>query len=102
MLETMITLLAVICAVSVAVMSLMRWSSAGGFRAAVHLGFAVFAGFIALANLSALIAGDESFIRTATLAYLGFATAAVLPAARALANVRYEQPEGTETRDATV
>jgi hypothetical protein len=35
-------------------------------------------------------------VRTAALAYAGFATAVMLPAARALGNLTYEEPEETE------
>ena len=102
MLETTITLLAIICAASVSVMSLIRWRGADGFKSAVYLAFAVFAGLVALVNISALMAGGDSFIRTAALAYSGFATAAVLPAARALANLTYEKPSESEGEDAAV
>ena len=102
MLETTITLLAIICAASISAMSLMRWRGTTGFKAVVHVVFAVFAGLVALLNVSALVAGGDTFIRTATVAYLGFATAAVLPAARALGNLTYEKPSESEGEDAAV
>lgn len=103
MIETTITLLAIICAASVSVMSLMRWYGASGFKAMVYMAFAVFSGLIALLNLSLLLASDGSFVRTAALGYLGFATAIVLPAARVLANVTYDKDrDGSKKEDATV
>ena len=102
MLETTITLLAITCAASVSVMSLIRWRGATGFKAAVYTAFAVFAALVALLNMAALLAGGDSFMRTAALAYVGFATAAILPAARALGNLTYEEPSESEGEDAAV
>lgn len=83
-------------------MSLVSWRSAKGFRATVYLVFAIFAGLVALLNVSALLATDRSFLRTATLAYVGFAMAAVLPAARALGSLTYKTPDESEGEDANV
>ncbi len=93
MLETTITLLAIICAASVSTICVLRWRRTSGFKGAVYLGCAVFAAFMVLLNLTALFAAGESFIRTATLAYVGFATVIILPAARALGRLTYETPE---------
>jgi hypothetical protein len=102
MLETTITLLAIVCSACVATMCLMRWHRSNGYKAAVYLAVAAFSGLVALLNLSGLVASDTSFIRTATLAYVGFATAIVLPAARALGNLTYETPHQPEKEDAAI
>jgi hypothetical protein len=100
-LETSIAILAIICAASVGAMCILRWNRAAhGFKAGVYLGFGIFAGAVALLNLSALLATDASFLRTATLAYMAFATAILLPLARALGNLTYEEPD--EHEDAAV
>ena len=102
MLETMISLLAIVCSASVAAMGLFRWRRTKGYKAAIYLALSAFSGLVALVNLSALLATDPSFVRIATFAYVGFATAAVLPAARALGNLTYETPDRTEREDAPV
>ncbi len=102
MLETTITLLAIVCAASVATMCLIRWRRASGFKAGVYLAFSIFAAFVILLNVSALVATGDSFVRTATLAYIGFATAIILPAARALSKLGYEPPDESEESDATI
>jgi hypothetical protein len=101
MIETTITLFAIACAASVAVMCLIRWRRATGFKSSVYFCFAVFAAFVMILNLSALVATGGSFVRTATLAYIGFATAILLPAARALGRLTYDAPDNkVEKRDA--
>jgi hypothetical protein len=88
--ETTLTLLAIACSLGVAVMSLLGKQRSRGFKAVVYLVFGAFAGLIALLNLLAILATDVSFVQTAALAYVGFATAILLPAARALGNLTYE------------
>ena len=83
-------------------MGLLRWQRTSGYKAAVYLGAGIFSGFVALLNLSALVATDPSFVQTATLAYVGFATAIVLPAARALGNLTYETPRQAQGEDPAV
>lgn len=109
MLETMISLLAVVCSATVAAIGIYRWHRTSGYKSSVYLAAGIFAGLVALMNLSALAADGLSFIWTAALAYVGFATTIVLPAARALGNLTYETPRGTpdssrrtESEDATV
>lgn len=102
MIETLITVLALVCATSVACLCLIRWHRASGFRAAVYMAFGVFAALVALLNLTALFATDGSFARTATLAYVSFATAVILPGARALGNLTYQAPAEAEREDATI
>lgn len=102
MLETVITFLAIICSLGVASLSLFRWQRTDGYKATIYLVVGVFAGFVALLNLSTLLASEASFVRTATLAYVGFATVIVLPAARALSKLTYEAPEESEGEDASV
>lgn len=102
MLETMISVLAIVCSGAVAAMGVYRWRRAHGLKAGIYLSVGVFAGLVALMNLSALLAADLSFVRTATLAYLGFATAILLPAARAFGDLTYRAPDPDETEDRAV
>lgn len=102
MLETTISLLAIVCSASVAAMAIYRWNKTSGFKSAVYLAAGVFAGLVALMNVTLLLAADASFVRTATLAYVGFAMAIVLPVARAIGNLTYETPGQTESEDAAV
>lgn len=102
MLATIIPILAMLCAFCVALICLLRWRATKGFAAWVYLAVAALAGLAALLNLSGLLASDASFVRTATFAYIGFATAALLPAARALGELTYDAPEERESDDAAV
>jgi hypothetical protein len=102
MLELAISIMAIVCALSVAGLCLFRAQRCDGYKSAVYLGVGIFAGLVALLNLSAMLAAGTSFVGTAILAYAGFATAALLPAARALGNLTYEEPEETEGEDAAV
>jgi hypothetical protein len=102
MLEVTISTTAIVCALCVAALCLFRWQRSSGYKSAVYLVVGVFAGLVALLNLSAILAADTTFVRTAALAYAGFATAVMLPAARALGNLTYEEPEETEGDDAAV
>jgi hypothetical protein len=103
MLELAISSLAIACALCVGALCVIRWQRSSGYKSAVYLVVSVFAGLVALLNLSAMLASDASFVRTATLAYVGFATAILLPAARALGNLTYEKPkEEAEGKDAAV
>jgi hypothetical protein len=102
MIETTTSILAIVCSLCVSTMCMMRQQRSGGYKSAVYLAVAIFSGIVALLNLSALLATDVSFIRTATLAYVGFATAILLPVARALCKLTYETPESSESEDAAI
>jgi uncharacterized membrane protein YhaH (DUF805 family) len=102
MLEMTITLLAIVCSISVAVMCYVRRRRAIGFKSAVYFVCSTLAAAIALLNFIALFADGDTFVHAAALAYLGFATAIVLPAARALGNLTYETPKAGEKKDAPV
>lgn len=101
MLEMLISALALVCSGCVAGMSLHRWQRTSGYSSAIYLAVCAFAGTVAVLNLSALFA-DPSFVRTAALAYVGFATSMLLPVGRALSNLTYETPGQEEREDPAV
>lgn len=94
--------MAIICSTSVASIALHRWRQATKFRAGVYLAVAACAGFVALLNLVLIAAEDNSFVRTVSLSYAGFATIILLPVARALSKLTYETPDTTGDDDRTV
>lgn len=102
MFETAITILAILCSASVVAMCGIRWYRTEGFKSAVYLGLGALASLVSLANVVIFLVPDATFLARAIVSYLAFATAILLPAARALGNATYEPPEDSEERDVTV
>lgn len=86
--QAILTSLAGICAIGVAMICLARWRRASGYKSAVYMGFALVSVAVALLNLSVLVSSSQTMAWPVAFAYVGFATALFVPAARALGSLR--------------
>jgi hypothetical protein len=98
--QILVTLLAAICALSVAVICFRKWSRSSGYKSSVYLAFTLLAAAAALLNVAVLVSPAmlfgislfvpyaQSMVLPFAVAYVGFVTALFVPMARALGSLR--------------